>query len=154
MAAHFARHLAEARLSGTVGLAPEPDAATIEAIIDAAFWASLRREEDHLPTISLVYLPPEQAKQPLRFERLLPLAVALAATAVLVLVLRATESRRLLPLALGGVVAGLAFACAPSGLLAAAPFVVLLPHLLPLLRVPAVPRALVAAGILTPGVVT
>jgi hypothetical protein len=56
------------------GLAPEPDAVTIEAMIDAAFWASLRREEDHLPIISLVYLPPDQAGQPLRFERTLPLA--------------------------------------------------------------------------------
>jgi hypothetical protein len=71
--AHFARHLEDARLAGVEQLAPEPDAATIEAMIDAAFWASLRREEDHLPTISLVYLPPEQAGQPLRFERRLPL---------------------------------------------------------------------------------
>jgi len=29
-------------------LAPAPDAAAIEAVIDAAFWASLRREEGYL----------------------------------------------------------------------------------------------------------
>jgi hypothetical protein len=72
--AHFARHLGEARAQGIGSLAPAPDAETIETMIDAAFWASLRREEDHLPTISLVYLPPEQAGQPLLFERNLPLA--------------------------------------------------------------------------------
>ena len=59
--AHFARHLEEARAQGVQALAPKPGAETIETMIDAAFWASLRREEDHLPTISLVYLPPEEA---------------------------------------------------------------------------------------------
>jgi len=34
-------------------VATSPDAATIEAIIDAAFWASLRREENYAPKISL-----------------------------------------------------------------------------------------------------
>ena len=33
----------------------------IEAITDAAFWASLRREEGYSPKISLAFLPPEQA---------------------------------------------------------------------------------------------
>ena len=44
---HFARHIAEARARGQPeDLAPEPDATTIEAIIDAVtFWSSLRREE-------------------------------------------------------------------------------------------------------------
>jgi hypothetical protein len=71
---HFARHLAAARQRGRQGeLAPQPDAPTIEAIIDAAFWASLRREEGYTPKISLAFLAPEQAGQALRFERLLPL---------------------------------------------------------------------------------
>jgi hypothetical protein len=72
--AQFARHLAAARAQGDERLAPAPDAASIEAIVDAAFWASLRREEDHIPRISLVFLPPEQAGEPLLFERQLPLA--------------------------------------------------------------------------------
>jgi hypothetical protein len=50
-----------------------PDTQTVEAIIDAAFWASLRREEGYTPRISLAYFPPTQAKHPLLFERLLPL---------------------------------------------------------------------------------
>jgi hypothetical protein len=74
--AHFARHLAAARLKGKQDLAPEPDAPAIEAIIDAAFWASLRREEGYSPKISLAFLPPEQAGQPLMFERRLPLTPA------------------------------------------------------------------------------
>jgi sensor domain DACNV-containing protein len=53
-------------------LAPEPDALTIEAIINAAFWASLLREERYFPKISFALLPPEQAGEPLTFERMLP----------------------------------------------------------------------------------
>ncbi|MDT4955408.1 MAG: hypothetical protein QOJ02_3546 [Acidobacteriota bacterium] len=71
--AHFARHIAHARQQGQQELAPEPDDRAIEAIIDAAFWASLRREEGYSPKISLAFLPPEQAGQPLLFERRLPL---------------------------------------------------------------------------------
>ena len=73
---HFARLRAAAREHGTQQLAPQPDDQTVEAIIDAAFWASLRREESYLPKISLAFLPPEQAGQPLRFERSLPLTPA------------------------------------------------------------------------------
>ena len=71
--AYFARHLAAARQSGPKKLAPQPHASAIETIIDAAFWASLRREEGYSPKISLAFLPPEQAGEPLRFERQLPL---------------------------------------------------------------------------------
>jgi hypothetical protein len=70
---HFARHLAAARQRGEQGLAPAPGVQTIEEIIDAAFWASLRREEGHSPKISLAFLPPAQAGQPLIFERRLEL---------------------------------------------------------------------------------
>ncbi|MDQ3650154.1 MAG: hypothetical protein M3458_07770 [Acidobacteriota bacterium] len=71
--AHFARLLAEARRQGQQELAPESDTRTIEAIINAAFWASLRREEGYSPKISLAFLPPAQGGQSLRFERHLPL---------------------------------------------------------------------------------
>jgi hypothetical protein len=70
---YFARHGSEARERGQHGLAPLPDAATIERVIDAAFWASLLREEGYETRISLAYLSPEHAVQPLRFERALEL---------------------------------------------------------------------------------
>ncbi|HEV2761840.1 MAG TPA: hypothetical protein VGV38_02505 [Pyrinomonadaceae bacterium] len=69
----FARRLASARAKGHANLADEPDARDIETIIDAAFWASLRREESYSPKISLALLSPEQAGQPIRFEHPLPL---------------------------------------------------------------------------------
>jgi hypothetical protein len=72
--AHFERHIAKmaSEYDGSIeGIVPDPEA--IEAIIDAAFWASLRREEGYVPKISLVLLSPEQAIRPLRFER--PLAL-------------------------------------------------------------------------------
>jgi hypothetical protein len=46
----------------------------VEAVIDAAFWASLRREEGYMPRISLALVAPESVAQGLRFERPLPLA--------------------------------------------------------------------------------
>src|SRR5712671_2919387 len=69
--AHFARHLVEARRRGEEKLAHAPDARTIEAIIDASFWASFRPEEGRFPKISLSYLPPDQQGRALMFaERL------------------------------------------------------------------------------------
>jgi len=70
---YFVRHRAEARRRGEMHVAPIPDAAAIEAISDAAFWASLRREEDYVPKISLAFLTPAEAENPLLFER--PLAL-------------------------------------------------------------------------------
>jgi hypothetical protein len=62
--AHLARHDA-----------PEsPGVDAIEAMIDAAFWASLRREEGYLPRISLAFVEPAALPSALRFERPLPLA--------------------------------------------------------------------------------
>ncbi|WP_257666831.1 putative sensor domain DACNV-containing protein [Parapedobacter tibetensis] len=46
-----------------------PDIQIIEAIIDAAFWASLRREEGYEPKISLALLPPEPTEHNLIFQR-------------------------------------------------------------------------------------
>ena len=69
---HFARHLVASSLPGTE--AAVPDTSAIEAIIDAAFWASLRREEGYMPRISLAFVAPEAVTWPLMFERRLPLA--------------------------------------------------------------------------------
>jgi hypothetical protein len=54
---HFARHLADA---GPASAAAGPDG-TIEVLVDAGFWASLRREEGYPPAISLAFLPPDRA---------------------------------------------------------------------------------------------
>lgn len=71
IASHFIRHIAEAKEANEPDLAPEPSAEVIETIIDVGFWTSLRKEEGHSPRISLAYLPPEKAGQPLIFgERL------------------------------------------------------------------------------------
>ena len=71
--AHFAHHAEEARRRDRVRRIAAPDADTIEAIIDAAFWASLRREESYIPKISLALLPPDAAEHPMLFERPLTL---------------------------------------------------------------------------------
>src|SRR5258708_3666260 len=71
--AYFARHRSEALRRGQEHLAPLPDAETIEAVIDAAFWASLRREEGYEPKISLAFLSHQEALHPLILERPLPL---------------------------------------------------------------------------------
>src|SRR6185503_9624351 len=70
---HFSRHLAAARERGEAELAAQPDAQSIETMIDAAFWASLRHEEGNSPKISLAFLPPEQTVQPIVFGKSLPL---------------------------------------------------------------------------------
>jgi len=51
---------------------PAPGAAAIETLVDAAFWASLRREEGVTPQISLAYAAPEHTTQPLLFAAALP----------------------------------------------------------------------------------
>lgn len=81
---HFVQHLAAARRVGAE-LAPVPSAALMEAVIDVAFWASLRREEGRPPRISLVLLPPNEAAGPLVFghrPRLTPQALIKLAPAV------------------------------------------------------------------------
>lgn len=73
--AHFAGHIDEAKRRGqTVASIPDIDAIT--AMIESAFWASLRREEGYIPKISLAFVSPHEVKLPLRFERPLPLAPA------------------------------------------------------------------------------
>jgi len=70
---HFARHIAAARANDAV-VGDPPPALAVAAIIDAAFWASLRREEGQSPKISLAFLPPGDARHPLLFGAPLPLA--------------------------------------------------------------------------------
>jgi hypothetical protein len=74
--AYFERRRAEALSRGQDHLASLPEAETIEAVIDIAFWASLRREERYTPRISLALLSPEEAIHPLLLERPLPLTAA------------------------------------------------------------------------------
>ncbi|HEY9402577.1 MAG TPA: hypothetical protein VIQ24_07775 [Pyrinomonadaceae bacterium] len=73
---HFARYLATTQRHSRQELARHPGAQVIEAIIDAAFWSSLRREEGFSPKISLAFLSPDEAGQPLMFERHLSLTPA------------------------------------------------------------------------------
>lgn len=71
---HLLRQHEIARAHGVSDAAPEPDLEAIETIADAAFWASLRREEGRTPRVSLAFLPSSATKQPLLFERQLPLS--------------------------------------------------------------------------------
>ena len=74
--AHFARRLAVASARGLDDLPETPEALVVETLIDAAFWASLRREEGVTPTISLAYVPPARAGHPLMFAERIPLRPA------------------------------------------------------------------------------
>ena len=70
--AHFVLHREDALQHGEENLAPQPSASVIETMLDVAFWASLRKEEGRSPQISLAFMPPQQAVQPLLFEKRLP----------------------------------------------------------------------------------
>jgi hypothetical protein len=71
---HFAIHLDNAREEGNKKyLATAPQANIIEAVIDAAFWASLLREEGKSPKISIALLQPQESEQPLVFGKRLRL---------------------------------------------------------------------------------
>jgi len=73
--AHFAAHIGEAVARGAnVAEVPETDA--IQAMIEAAFWASLRREEGYIPKISLAFVSADRTTKPLRFAQPLPLEPA------------------------------------------------------------------------------
>jgi hypothetical protein len=71
--AYFTRQRAETGAGSKGRIATLPDAGAIQAIVDAAFWASLRREEGFIPKISLAFVSPEETKSALLFERPLPL---------------------------------------------------------------------------------
>src|SRR4051812_31647535 len=73
----FVRHLQEAgagaaAISTAVSAEP-PDLDALEALIDVAFWTSLRREEGYVPIISLALLGPDATPSALRFAA--PLAL-------------------------------------------------------------------------------
>ena len=44
-----------------------PDSAALAALIDAAFWTSLRREEGYIPRVSLAFVAREQVDDGLTF---------------------------------------------------------------------------------------
>lgn len=71
---YFRRH--RDATGASAPLAAVPDASAIERMIDAAFWASLRREEGYEPRMSLAYLTPDQAGEGLVFDGSLPLVPA------------------------------------------------------------------------------
>lgn len=70
---YFGSHREAALRRSESAIAPQPEAGDIEAIIDAAFWASLRREEGYAPRISLALVAPDHATDAIIFERPLPL---------------------------------------------------------------------------------
>jgi hypothetical protein len=71
--AHLTLHVDAARKRGEQGLGSIPDEQAIARMIDAAFWASLRREEGMQPKISLAFLTRDEAVYPLVLERSIPL---------------------------------------------------------------------------------
>ena len=70
---HFSSHQHVDHGAEAVAVETIPDEPAIEAMIDTAFWASLRREEVYVPKISLAFLTPADAHNPLVLERPLPL---------------------------------------------------------------------------------
>lgn len=69
---HFSILISAAKARGKTPMAPIPEAVFIENLLDVAFWSSLRREEGHSPKISLTFLSPEHAEQPMLLEKRLP----------------------------------------------------------------------------------
>ncbi|TWR26950.1 hypothetical protein FPZ42_07910 [Mucilaginibacter achroorhodeus] len=64
---HFKKYQLAAKGENNNSVASAPDLHIIEAVIDVAFWASMRREEGHSPNISLALLQPYQSEKPLIF---------------------------------------------------------------------------------------
>jgi hypothetical protein len=59
---HSARHRSSSPHTATL-----PDTSTLAALIDAAFWTSLRREEGYIPRISLAFVAPAQVGDAVSF---------------------------------------------------------------------------------------
>jgi Probable sensor domain DACNV len=76
---HFARHRQEFLKHRSEPVAPLPEVDAIAAVIDAAFWASLRREEGYVPKISVAMVAQDQVARPMIFERPIALEPALLA---------------------------------------------------------------------------
>jgi hypothetical protein len=76
---HFVRHLEQASPESTspvACVAAPPDLDSLEALIDVAFWTSLRREEGYVPIISLALVGPDETPSGLRFAEPLGLEPA------------------------------------------------------------------------------
>ena len=69
---YFRRQIDRVRLEDVGRVAPQATEQTIEALIDTAFWASLRREEGYPPKISMAFVPPVESDVGLLLERPLP----------------------------------------------------------------------------------
>ena len=72
---HFVRHLEQAlpdTAAAVACIAAPPDLESLEALIDVAFWTSLRREEGYVPIISLALVGPDDTPSALRFAEALP----------------------------------------------------------------------------------
>jgi hypothetical protein len=74
--AHLRHHLQLAAERHERNLSSLPSEETLAAMVDVAFWASLRREEGYLPRISLAAVTPGETPHPLHFDRPLPLDAA------------------------------------------------------------------------------
>jgi hypothetical protein len=74
--AHLQHHLQLAAQRQERHLASLPSVETLAAMVDVAFWASLRREEGFLPRISLAAVAPHETPHPLLFDQPLPLDAA------------------------------------------------------------------------------
>jgi hypothetical protein len=70
---YFIRHWQMVPQHSRATFASIASADAIEAMIDAAFRVSIRREEGYIPRLSFAILAPEDAVQPLVFEEALPL---------------------------------------------------------------------------------
>ena len=65
----FAQQIHAAAGSAEAEKASLAQAYLIEAVIDVAFWASLRKEEGRSPKISIALIPPDKSEQPLLFQK-------------------------------------------------------------------------------------
>jgi hypothetical protein len=70
---YFSRRREQVKKTTRDDHASVASAEVIEAVIDAAFWASLRREEGYIPRLSLAILAPAEAVHPLVFEEAIPM---------------------------------------------------------------------------------
>ena len=73
MEKYFAFHAGQSLNPKSAAAVAVPERKTIEAMIDKAFWASLQREEGYATKISMAYISPAEACQPIMFEEPLPL---------------------------------------------------------------------------------
>src|SRR5512133_410589 len=67
VAPHFAQHISET--VGNERLGVPPDVSSITTMVDAAFWASLRREEGYVPKVSLAHISPDHDNRAIRFDK-------------------------------------------------------------------------------------